>query len=132
MLVPHMAVGEQGQKRVKPVKKNNEDVMVLFDEFYAAYPRHDSKQAAILKFAKHMNDCKDDAQRRELLDKMLGAIESQKKSEQWQKDNGKFIPMPATWLNQRRWEDEGLVNTQSTGSEARSKFVKALSGALKI
>ena len=22
------------------------------------------------------------------------------------KDNGQFIPMPATWLNQKRWEDE--------------------------
>jgi hypothetical protein len=27
-------------------------------------------------------------------------------SEQWRRDDGRFIPHPATWLNQRRWEDE--------------------------
>jgi hypothetical protein len=29
-----------------------------------------------------------------------------KNSQQWTKDGGQFIPMPATWLNGRRWEDE--------------------------
>lgn len=119
--------------RVKPVPSNkNKDVMALFDEFYAAYPRHDSKQAAILKFAKHMNDCKNDDERHELLDKMIASIEKSKKSDQWQKDGGKYIPMPATWLNQKRWEDEGLVSSQSESVEQRSIFAKALSGALKI
>ena len=36
----------------------------------------------------------------------LPAIERQKKSAQWTKDGGQFIPNPSTWLNQRRWEDE--------------------------
>ena len=26
--------------------------------------------------------------------------------EDWQKDNGKFIPYPATWLRAERWNDE--------------------------
>jgi hypothetical protein len=30
----------------------------------------------------------------------------QKTSAQWQKDNGQYIPNPATWLNQGRWDDE--------------------------
>ena len=37
---------------------------------------------------------------------LLTAIEDQKKSAQWTKDNGQFIPHPATWLNGKRWEDE--------------------------
>ena len=37
---------------------------------------------------------------------MLKAIEKQKGSEQWTKDNGQYIPHPSTWLNQSRWEDE--------------------------
>ena len=37
---------------------------------------------------------------------ILAALGWQKKSEQWLKDNGQFIPYPATYLNQRRWEDE--------------------------
>ena len=27
-------------------------------------------------------------------------------SAQWQRDNGQYIPHPATWLNQGRWDDE--------------------------
>ena len=41
-----------------------------------------------------------------LLEEMLQAIEEQKKSNDWQKDNGQFIPYPYTWLNQGRWKDE--------------------------
>lgn len=34
------------------------------------------------------------------------ALEWQKKSVDWTKEGGKYIPMPSTYLNQRRWEDE--------------------------
>ena len=37
---------------------------------------------------------------------ILAAIEAQKKSEQWVKDGGQYIPHPATWLNQGRWDDQ--------------------------
>lgn len=30
------------------------------------------------------------------------------------KDSGRFIPLPSTWLHQRRWEDEALTS-HSTG-----------------
>ena len=36
----------------------------------------------------------------------MRALETQKKSDQWQRDNGAFIPHASTWLNQQRWEDE--------------------------
>ena len=39
---------------------------------------------------------------------LLDAVEAQKRSPQWTRDGGQFIPYPATWLNQRRWEDEHL------------------------
>lgn len=42
----------------------------------------------------------------ELFEKILKALEMVKQTEQWEKDNGKFIPYPATWLNQERWTDE--------------------------
>lgn len=29
-----------------------------------------------------------------------------KKTESWNKDDGKYIPYAITWLNQKRWEDE--------------------------
>ena len=37
---------------------------------------------------------------------MIGAVEAQKQTEQWKRDGGQYIPHPATWLNQMRWEDE--------------------------
>ena len=40
------------------------------------------------------------------LNKVLSALKAQKNSEQWKKDNGQYIPLPTTWLNGARWEDE--------------------------
>lgn len=71
----------------------------LFDEFWKAYPRKVGKDAARKAFAKRKPT-------RELLDQMLAAIEKQKKGDQWQRERGKYIPHPTTWLNQGRWEDE--------------------------
>jgi hypothetical protein len=74
-------------------------VLVDFDTFWEQYPRKVSKQHAV-KAWKSLNPD------HTLLTTMLQALEKQKRSEQWQKDNGKFIPHPATWLNGKRWEDE--------------------------
>jgi hypothetical protein len=41
-----------------------------------------------------------------LLERMLAALAVHVASEQWRRDDGRYIPHPATWLNQRRWEDE--------------------------
>lgn len=71
----------------------------FFEAFWTAYPKHQDKQGALKAFEKLNPD-------QELLDRMISAIEAWKQSEQWTKDNGQFIPMPATWLNRRRWEDE--------------------------
>lgn len=38
---------------------------------------------------------------------MLTSIRQSAGSSDWQKDGGKYIPYPSTWLNGRRWEDEG-------------------------
>jgi hypothetical protein len=40
------------------------------------------------------------------LEELEAAIERYKATDQWQTESGRFIPHPATWLNQRRWEDE--------------------------
>ena len=97
--------------RVKPQAKPKSkfDVNAAFNTFYSEYPRHDSKQVALLKFHKIMSEQKTDEKKEELLSKMLSAVRIQKQSEQWQREGGKFIPMPSTWLNQQRWEDEGTL-----------------------
>jgi hypothetical protein len=42
---------------------------------------------------------------------VLAAIRSQSASDQWRKDGGQYIPNPATWIRQRRWED-GLCGVE--------------------
>ncbi|WP_050697709.1 DUF4373 domain-containing protein [Anaeromassilibacillus senegalensis] len=70
-----------------------------FLRFWSAYPKRVGKGYAEKIFTK-LNP--DDT----LLAAMLSAIEKAKRSEQWQRDKGQYIPNPSTWLNQTRWEDE--------------------------
>lgn len=39
------------------------------------------------------------------LETLVTAVERQKCSDQWTRDNGQYIPHPTTWLNQGRWDD---------------------------
>jgi hypothetical protein len=39
---------------------------------------------------------------------ILADVARRKQSPDWHKENGKYIPHPATYLNGRRWEDEGV------------------------
>lgn len=87
----------------KAIKKQNKELNELqekqFDKFWQAYPKKVSKKQA-QKSWKKINPSL------ELFEKILKALEMVKQTEQWKKDNGKFIPYPATWLNQERWTDE--------------------------
>jgi hypothetical protein len=37
---------------------------------------------------------------------ILKAVKSQLDCQQWKRDGGQYIPNPATWINQGRWNDE--------------------------
>lgn len=78
----------------------------LFDEFWQAYPKHKGKINAQKAFAK-LKPSED------LLKEMISAIEIQSSSEDWKKENGQFIPYPATWLSQGRWMDEVVPAKQT-------------------
>lgn len=77
----------------------NTEISQFFENFWKQYPRKTDKQRAQNAFNKLAPDA-------ELMAQMIAAIERQKKSDQWLRDNGRYIPHPATWLNGRRWEDE--------------------------
>ena len=86
----------------EPREENDIDHEVRFDRFWDAYPRKESKPAARKAFDKIRPDG-------ELLSKMIDSIERWKRSQQWQENGGQFIPYPASWLNQRKWEDDPPV-----------------------
>lgn len=70
-----------------------------FEAFWQLYPRKVGKDAAwrVWKRKKH-----------ELppVDELAAILARQCHCEQWQRDGGQYIPHPATWLNQGRWQDE--------------------------
>lgn len=71
----------------------------LFHKFWAEYPKKKSKGQAEKAFSKLNPD-------EQLVDLMVSKIEQAKKSADWTKENGKYIPYPATWINAKGWEDE--------------------------
>lgn len=69
-----------------------------FERFWLAYPKKVDRQSALKTWGKLHPD-------NELQKTILAALERHKETEQWTKDNGRFVPHPSTWLNGRRWED---------------------------
>lgn len=71
----------------------------IFEKFWNEYPKKISKGNAEKWFKKNKptND---------LVDLMIEKLKIYKETEQWKKDNGKYIPYPSSWLNAKGWEDE--------------------------
>ena len=88
-----------------------------FDEFWSAYPKKQAKKPAKLCFDK-INP--DDG----LLNRMLRGLNQQKESKAWLKNDGEFIPLPASWLNDRRWEDE--LHNLSVKNDVENTFAGAI------
>ena len=74
-----------------------------FAMFWKAYPRKKDKANAEKAFKKVKVS----------VDVLINVIEKQKKTADWIKEGGKYIPYPATWLNGRRWEDEIEMGTMN-------------------
>ncbi|MBQ3567172.1 MAG: hypothetical protein IJA12_08330 [Oscillospiraceae bacterium] len=75
-----------------------------FELFWKAYPKKFAKENAVKQWCVLSPDSS-------LVREMLSAVEKQKKSPQWQEQEGRFIPYPEKWLRERRWEDNITVNS---------------------
>lgn len=70
-----------------------------FNKFWEEYPKKEKKAIAKKWFEKnHPNE--------ETFELILNKLKLFKRTKQWNKNEGEFIPHATTWLNQRRWEDE--------------------------
>jgi hypothetical protein len=91
---------EERRGEEKRVEESNTNVQQSLDEctdfinFYNSYPRKEGKGQARRAF--------NTAKKKVSLEKMLASLEKHKKK--WQ--DPKYIPLPATWLNGERWDDE--------------------------
>lgn len=88
--------------------KNREEINTIpplppkgFDEFWESYPKKVGKAKAKDLWIKLKPD----------IEVTLSALLWQKESDQWTRDGGQFIPNPATYLSQGRWDDEKPQST---------------------
>ena len=75
-----------------------------FEAFWKVYPTKVAKKEAFKAFKKIKTP----------VSVLIEAVEKQKKSDQWTRDHGQYIPYPTTWLNQERWimEDDSTKTNQ--------------------
>ena len=88
-----------------------------FEAFYKAYPKKVGKANVEKWFNKNNPDEK-------LFKLMMNKLELFKRSPDWLKDNGQFIPYPSTWLNQKRWEDEIYINGVPIQQEEQEEYIE--------
>jgi hypothetical protein len=72
---------------------------VSFDAFWSRYPRHEAKKDALKAWTQLKPS---DA----TIAAIHTALDWQIDSEQWTKQGGQYVPLPASWIRGRRWEDE--------------------------
>lgn len=82
--------------KINTIKTN---VAENFDKFWVEYPRKKSKGDAE-KAWKSINP------QNGLVEKIIESVKKARETIEWKKENGQFIPFPATWLRARGWEDE--------------------------
>ncbi len=70
-----------------------------FALFWSEYPKKVGKDAAQSAWARKVKT-------QDTIKAIMQAVQEHRRSEAWKKDNGQFIPNPATWLNQGRWKDD--------------------------
>lgn len=83
------------------IKEEKSEIDEMFDMFWIVYPKKSNKKGAKVSF-KRIKNLKAE------FPLIMEALDRFKKSKQWTKQNGEFIPLPTTWINQERWKDEHI------------------------
>lgn len=93
-LIEYNPISEKKVKKNKPFQYTDD-----FNSFWQAYPKQVGKGKAFEEWRKLSGNGIPP------LEEILASLKLHTLSTQWTKDNGQFVPLPATWLHQRRWDD---------------------------
>jgi hypothetical protein len=119
---------ERERNKTKEIKRNEKEMIKKesgdppqikykssFIEFWNEYPRKDGKfKASEIWTNKKLDSLKEE---------IIKGVKKAKGSDQWLEDDGKFIPHAATYLNQRRWEDQvEAIEKDNENETYRQKF----------
>ena len=110
---------KQPRKPFRSIKQQDR-----FDTFWEEYPRKRSKGQAEKTWIKLDPD---DA----TFECILEGLDNAKRSVEWQKDGGQYIPYPATWLNAKGWEDE-YEEAISNGKTGKYTVTSSGTGEFKL
>ena len=103
------------EKRIPPIVPQGTSTTLdsAFTTFWSLYPKKVAKPVALRAWIKLSPS-------EPLQGAILASLKRAMTSDDWLKDEGRYIPHPATWLNQRRWEDEVAL------SDPLTKFKESL------
>jgi len=85
---------------------DNNNPPTPFEEFWNVYPKKQSKPDAKKAW---------DKLKQSDYPNVMAGLERWKNALDWKRDNGQFIPYPATFLNKRKWEDLPLSLNNKDG-----------------
>lgn len=91
-----------------------------FEEFWTRYPRKTGKGDARKAWGRKVAGADTKA-------KIFATLEKMRLCEQWNRDGGRFIPYPATWLNREGWDDDpniAVAQPQSAPSDAMKAWAE--------
>ena len=101
--MPSIKIKENKVKETKDIPPiaplKGGDVSQGFASFWEHYPKKKAKSPALKAWGRLCPSL-------ELQSVLLAALKVQRETMDWKKDGGQFVPFPATWLNQKRWEDQ--------------------------
>lgn len=80
-----------------------------FEIFWEVYPNKSCGKSNAFKDWNKLNGSKPETS------VLVDAVKKQTQSAAWQKENGQFIPMATTWLNQKRWD--AVLDQQKTPAQ---------------
>ena len=90
--------------RERTSKSPNGETGGSFEAFWTAYPKKRGKQDAMKAWGK-LNPDEITARR------IVQQVQAAASTHDWRKSGGQYIPLPATYLNGRRFDDELAVST---------------------
>jgi biotin operon repressor len=103
------ATDQQPTTKQEYKKLRNKEITysVEFELFWKTYPKRIGKIKALEAWNKYNGS-------RPPIEIIIRKIEELKKTDQWSRDKGQYIPNPATWINQGRWDDECRVDIKNS------------------
>lgn len=139
-VIPNVSITQPNAPRIKNKEERNKNINntcsneqafehesehnlntidVLFDAFWNVYPRKVGKQRCLNWFKTRKPS-------ERLVEKMIITINLWKKTSEWLKENGRFVPHPYTWLNRGGWEDIPVNNYPTTDDEDENGGLETL------